>query len=73
MTIDCRTRGIPMREGTPIDAEGWHTFKLDEAKHDPFVVMQRLWDACNKAAGVTPQPDPERDAIYRKIIREMKR
>lgn len=72
MTIDCRTRGIPMKPGTPVDAEGYHTFKLDESKHDPFTVMQRLWDAAHKAAGTTPTIDQAREERYRKIIREMR-
>lgn len=40
--IECRTIGIPMREGTKLDAEGWHVFSLDEAKHSPFDVLLRL-------------------------------
>jgi hypothetical protein len=31
-----------MREGTRVDADGFHVFTLDEGKHNPFVVLDRL-------------------------------
>ena len=49
--ISCRTKGIPMKEGTRVDAEGFHCFNLDEKQHDPFAVLDRLMAACDKAGG----------------------
>mgnify|MGYP001570468907 CR=1 FL=1 len=54
--ISCRTKGIPMKEGTRVDAEGFHCFNLDEKQHDPFAVLDRLIAACDKAGGVVPDP-----------------
>lgn len=57
-----------MREGTALDAQGYHRFTLDEAQHDPFDVLARLIAAADNAAGMVPPTDPARDERYRRII-----
>jgi hypothetical protein len=56
--IECKTKGIPMRDGTAIDADGFHVFKLDEAKHCPFEIFDRL------ATAAGAKPDPVADARF---------
>lgn len=66
--IECRTKGIPMREGTKVDADGFHVFNLDESKHCPFEVLDRLL----VAAGAKPDPvaDARFAAVKARIARE---
>lgn len=47
-----------MRDGVRIDTEGFHVFALDESKHCPFTVFDRL----TAAAGA--KPDPVADARF---------
>lgn len=61
-----------MREGTRVDAEGFHCFNLDERAHDPFVVLNRLIAACDKAAGVVPAVDPGENARFAEIMRKQR-
>lgn len=71
--IECRTKGIPMREGTRVDAEGYHHFSLDEGKHDPFMVLQRLIDAAHKATGIAkPVPSAESESTYQRVLRKLR-
>lgn len=72
--ISCRTKGIPMKEGTRLDAEGFHVFNLDEKQHDPFVVLQRLMDACDKAGGVEKDAKlcAESDARFAAVMAKRK-
>lgn len=72
--ISCRTKGIPMKEGTRVDAEGFHCFNLDEKQHDPFAVLNRLMQACDKAGGVVPDPKlcAESDARYAAMMAKRK-
>jgi len=65
--IECRTKGIPMRDGVKVDAEGFHVFKLDGDKHDPFEVFDRL------AAAAGAQPDPVADARFAMVKARLKR
>lgn len=72
--ISCRTKGIPMKEGTRVDADGFHAFNLDDKQHDPFAVLARLMDACDKAGG---QPKDEAacnasDARYAAVMAKRK-
>lgn len=60
--IECATKGIPMAKEP--DADGFVRFNLDEAKHDPFVVLARLI----AATGVQQAPlSPEREALFRQL------
>ena len=72
--ISCRTKGIPMKEGTRIDADGFHVFNLDEKQHDPFVVLERLMDACDKAGGVPKDAKlcAESDARFAAVMAKRK-
>lgn len=65
--IECRTKGIPMREGTKVHADGFHVFNLDESKHCPFDVFDRLLSA----AGA--KPDPVADARFAMVKARLKR
>lgn len=72
--ISCRTKCIPMKEGTRVDSEGYHCFNLDEKQHDPFAVLDRLMQACDKAGG---QPKDEAackasDARYAAVMARRK-
>ena len=64
--IEVRCKGLPMKDGTPIDAEGFHHFNLDETKHDPFTVIERLEAKAAELYGAQPR-DEERDARWRKL------
>lgn len=75
MPIECRTKGVPMREGTRLDAEGYHVFALDDAKHDSFAVLDRLMTAAGYVApafdarfeamkAMTPEQLARFDAAY---------
>jgi hypothetical protein len=48
--IVCRTHGVPVPDGVRIDADGFAVFVLDPAKHDPFVLFDRLRAAVDAAA-----------------------
>lgn len=65
--IECRTKVIPMREGTKVDADGFHVFNLDESKHCPFEVFDRLLTA----AGA--KPDPVADERFAMVKARLKR
>jgi hypothetical protein len=51
-----------MREGTKLDAQGRHVFSLDENKHDPFAVVDRLLAAAGAVS------DPKADARFERIM-----
>lgn len=63
MTIDCRTKGIAMRDGVRVDADGFHCFSLNEDRHNPFEVVERLMNACG-----APADTPASAARYESIV-----
>ena len=65
--IRCKVKGIPMREGTAVDAEGYYRFNLDDRKHDPFEVFDKLAAKCGA------QPDPTADARFAMVRARLNR
>lgn len=48
--IICRTFGVAVPDWARIDSDGFATFSLDPAKHDPFDVFDRMKAAVDNAA-----------------------
>ncbi len=75
--IEVRCKGIALAPTVRVDAEGYHVFTLDPAKHDPFDVFARL---CSKLdENMTPEErriqareQAERDARHAAIQRRLR-